>query len=213
MSIGREYRKYALYIVLILLVPIVLAACAKQQETIADRNAAIGDNQSSVPSNYFEAQQIQNIEEWKDNPDKIVNVYIFNTVTGGLLIPPVQCQGVPASSTESLEPNVGSPRGFDSGSYWVVPIDGTDVLTNEMAGRDGTFGDPVPFRQCLSVDGHYYDFPALGMPYLVTSASYTFPDATVQRDFETEIRLLQAEALLQAGKCVDMQTLVEVPCE
>ncbi len=200
-------RKVFNYLV-ISFVLILLTACGVQQEAVQERNEIIGTN--NADGNYFEAQQISDIEKWKDNPDKIVNVYLINPVTGGLLVPPIQCQGVPASSTESLEPNVGIPRG--TAGYWVVPLDGVDVLTDEMAGRDGTFGEPVAFRQCLSIDGNYYDFPALGLPYLVSSASYTFPDATVSRDFETEIRLLQAEQLLKEGKCINPSTLQEIPC-
>lgn len=133
-------------------------------------------------------------------------------MTGGLLVPPIQCIGVPASSTESLEPNVGRPYRNWSG-YWQVPVDGIDIATEELAGRDGTFGDPVHARQCMTVDGHYVDIPAYGLPYLVTSQAYSFPDATVQRDFETEARLLIAEEILNRGGCINPETLIEIECE
>lgn len=187
----------------------LLAACTGEQQTIIERDKTLGER--IVDSNFLEAKQIQAIEEWKDNPGKIVNVYLINPVTGSLLVPPVQCQGVPASSTESLEPNEAVPWG--GSSTWKINLEGFDAGTTEMAGRDGTFGEPVPFRQCLSVEGHYYDFPAMGLPYLVSSAIYTFPDATVQRDFESEARLLAAEVILRRGGCVNFETLVEIECK
>lgn len=193
--------------VLMLIASLILASCATQ-ETISERNDAIGE--FNVNSNFEEAKQISDVEKWKDSPGKIVNLYLINPVTGGLLVPPIQCKGVPNSSTESLEPNSGYPRG--SMNAWLVPIDGTDVYTTEMAGRDGTFGDPVDFRYCISVDGNYYDFPSMGLPYLVTSASYTFPSATVSRDYETEAKLLIAEEIIKRGGCIDVQTLQEIPC-
>ncbi|OGD76839.1 hypothetical protein A2368_00340 [Candidatus Collierbacteria bacterium RIFOXYB1_FULL_49_13] len=193
----------------LLVVILLVSACSSSQETIKERNRVIG--QTDADSEFMEARQIAEIEEWKDNPDKIVNFYIINPVTGGLLIPPVQCKGVPASSTESLEPNEGKPTS-GHGDYWKVPTDGVDVLTNEMAGRDGTFGEPVHYRQCMTVDGNYIDISAYGMPYIVSSYAYTFPEATVQRDYETEARLMQAEAVLKNGGCIDVETLVEIPC-
>lgn len=128
------------------------------------------------------------------------------------MIPPVQCKGVPASSTESLEPNEGHPIGSGAAS-WRIQLDGQDVGTVEMAGRDGTFGDPVHFRQCMTVEGNYIDWPVYGVLVLVTSQSYTFPPATVQRDFETEARLLVAEEILKRGGCINAETLLEIPCE
>lgn len=202
--------KRVLVVMLMLFVLTSAVACRSTQATVQERNEAIG--QRSAESNFQEAQQVAEVEDWKDIPGKIVNLYLINPVTGGLLVPPVQCKGVPNSSTESLEPNTGYPYGLTSGSVWVVPVDGVDVGTTELAGKDGTFGEPVPFRYCISVDGNYYDFPALGLPYLVSSASYTFPEATVSRDYETEAKLLIAEEILKRGGCISTETLTEIPC-
>ncbi len=198
------------FIVVLILLGMLLSACAATQKTIQERDEAIG--QRPVDSNFQEAQQVAEVEDWKDVDGKIVNLYILNPVTGGLLIPPVQCKGVPNSSTESLEPNVGIPYGVTTGSAWRVPVDGVDVLTEEMAGKDGTYGEPVHFRYCISVDGNYYDFSAYGMTYLITSASYTFPEATVNRDYETEAKLLIAEEIIKRGGCINVETLTEIPC-
>lgn len=188
-----------------------LFQCGVVQETIQERQEVLGVRE--VESNFAEARQIQEVELWKDNPSKIVNVYLLNPVTGGLLVDPIQCKGVPNSSTESLEPNQGVPY-YDSGpgSYWRVPIDGYDTGTTEMAGKDGTFGEPVGFRYCLSVDGQYHDWPSVGLPYLVSSAFYNFQDVTIKRDFETEARLIKAEEIIKRGGCVNIETLEEQPC-
>lgn len=189
------------------LVVAIFTGCAQQQQTLVERNNAISRTDKS---NYYEAQQISDIEAWKDNPGKIVNLYIINPVTGGLLVPAIQCKGVPASSTESLEPNEAVP--WTNATSWFIDLDGVDGGTTEMAGRDGTFGEPVAFRQCMTVDGNYIDFPGLGLPYLVSSASYTFADATVKRDFEAEARLLAAEQIIERGGCINVETLLEIPC-
>lgn len=198
-------RIYAVLAIILL----ALIGCNPTQTNIEDRNAVLGERPRG--SNYQEALQISQTEDWKDIPSKIVNVYIINPVTGGLLLPVIQCMGVPNSSTESLEPNNGMPTGNGS-SYWRVPIDGIDILTQELAGRDGTYGDPVHFRSCMDVSGNYHDWTAYGMNVIVTSASYTFPDATVQRDFEAEARLLQAEQIIERGGCVNVETLQEIEC-
>jgi hypothetical protein len=65
----------------------------------------------------------------------------------------------------------------------------------------------------MTVEGNYIDWPVYGVLVLVTSQSYTFPPATVQRDFETEARLLVAEEVLKRGGCINAETLLEVPCE
>ncbi len=195
--------------ILLILMAFIVGACSRTQETIQERNEAIGERPAD--SNFQEAQQVAEVEDWKDLPGKIVNLYLINPVTGGLLVPAVQCKGVPNSSTESLEPNSGAPWSALS-SAWRVPVDGVDVGTTEMAGKDGTYGEPVPFRYCMSVDGHYYDFPTIGVPYLVSSASYTFPEATVNRDYETEAKLLIAEEILKRGGCINTETLLEIPC-
>lgn len=203
-----------------LLLAFVLSGCYKApvQETMIERNNVLGER--DVASNFYEAQQILAIEEWKDNSDKIVNVYFFKPGSGDLLIPPVRCLGVPASSTESLEPNVGMPwyhNGKRSGilfDYFVVPVDGIDIRTTELAGKDGTYGDPVHYRQCMTNDGHYFDFSEYGgIPHIVSSQAFTFEPSTVKRDVETELRLKMAERIIADGGCVNLETLQETECE
>lgn len=193
-----------------ILLILVLAACGTTvQQTVLDRQEALGP--TVAKSNYAEAKQIQEIEQWKDDLGKIVFLYI-NFPPGSDTILTLQCRGVPASSTESLEPNIGAPYAGTS-MRWRVPIEGVDTLTEEMAGRDGTYGEPIHFRQCLTVDGTYVDVPAMGVPYLVSSVPYTFPPATIKRDFESEARLLKAEEVIRRGGCVNAETLVEEPCK
>jgi hypothetical protein len=191
---------------------VVLAGCGPTtQESVANRQAAV--EQAVGPTDtraYAEAIQMARIEQWKDDEQKIVNWYIFNAATGNLLIPPVRCIGTPISTTEDMEPGSGTPRSSAS-SYFLVPVDGVDILTQEVAGRDATYGDEVPAWECLTVEGQYI---RIGMftPNLVSSASFTFPPATVQRDLETEVRLEQAKAIIQRGGCVNAETLIEQPC-
>lgn len=202
-------RKIVLFAFMLIAV-VLLAACGTNAGLEA-RNEALGDTERNITEgNFQEAQQIDAVEAWKDQEGKIVNLYILNPVTGGLLVDPIQCIGVPNSSTESLEPNRGTRY---SGAFWRVPVDGLDIYTDEIPGKDGTFGDPVHFRYCLGVDGNYFDFPAYSLPYLVTSASFTFEPATVKRDFEGEARLLVAEEILKRGGCIDPTTLVEIDCQ
>jgi hypothetical protein len=210
----KKFNVFALLLVLLL----TITSCASPQEhtTNVERDRVLAgafDNDS----NFFESQQIAEIEEWKDQPGKVVNLYLFDPVKGGLLVPPIQCKGVPASSTESVEPNEGMSdywrySGDDAHVPFKENIEGQEVFTFEMPGRDGTYGDPAPYRQCISYDGHYYDFPNLGVPYLVTSATYTFPDPTVERDIETELKIRQLEIVLENGGCVDFNRLVEIDC-
>lgn len=194
----------------------MLAGCNRPvQQNIQDRDNALGRNKEGgqPTSNYQEALQIQEIESWKDQANKIVMWYVEFPPGSGNVIP-LQCKGVPTSSTESLEPNIGNAyySSTGEGRPWRVPIDGADTSTSEMAGRDGTYGDPVPYRQCFTVDGQYYDIPSMGVPYMTSSAVMSFPPSTVKRDIEAEMRLLQASKILEAGGCVDTETGLEIEC-
>ncbi len=205
-------KKHVIATLLLALLMLFLGACTASSRVAENRNEAIGEH--SAKSKFYEAKQISEIEEWKDLEGKIVMVYILNPVTGALWIPAQQCKGVPASSTESLEPNSGQGviNGGTGWAPWKYKLDGTDVVTEEMTGRDGTFGEPAPFRQCMTVDGNYLDWSAFNDNVIVTSQIFTFPEATVQRDFEAEIRLLQAEEVIKNGGCVNTETLAEIPC-
>lgn len=208
-------RKFILLLMLFMLSVGVTACGGTVQQSVEDRNRVLGQEGNGGDSNYQEALQIQKVEKWKDQVGKVVNVYLINTYTGLLLAPPIQCQGVPNSSTESLEPNTGVPYTSSSLGGWKVPIDGVDVITQEMAGRDGTYGDPVPFRYCLDVAGAYHDWPAepgTVFPY-ITSNSYTFEPSTIQPDFEAAARIAMMEAILGRGGCVNPETLLEVKCD
>lgn len=191
----------------------VLVGCGEApQQEVSRRQAAV--EQAVGPTDaraYAEAIQMARIEQWKDDEQKIVNWYIFNAATGNLLIPPVRCIGTPISTTEDLEPGQAGAPG-STYTEFSLALEGGDVIrTNEVAGRDTTYGDEVPAWECLTVEGQYI---RIGMftPNLVSSASFTFPPATVQRDLETEVRLEQAKAIIQRGGCVNAETLIEQPC-
>ncbi len=194
------------------LVGFVFASCTPTvQKSITDRNNAIGP--TAQKNNYLEAKMMQAIEEWKDTPSKIVMLYInFPPFSDNVIA--VRCQGVPISSTEDLEPQSGERYVSRSTRYdFIVPVDGENIVTNELAGRDATFGDSVPSHECLMTDGNYIDVVADGStPHFSSSAFFTFPSNVVERDAEMELRIKAAELLLEAGKCVNYETLVEQPC-
>ena len=189
---------------------VFVSGCSVTQGTIEKRGEVLG--QRPADSNFLEARQIGDVEDWKDLKGKIVNVYLINPATGNLLVPPVQCMGVPNSSTESLEPNNGRTCGSESGCLWKVPVDGADIYTTELAGKDGSFGDPVHFRYCMTADKQYFDFPAYGLPYFTSSGYYVFPPSTIKRDYATEAKLLIAEQILKRGGCINIETLEEKAC-
>lgn len=220
-------RRAVLIVAILTIVFAMIGGCASPatQDIVNERNIAIAGISDGV-QNFEEAKQIEITEAWKDNPGKTVYVYLFNMALGGLVTAPIQCEGVPNSSTESIEPNIGGP------DYWPnrtsvptdtypfrVPIsDDESVLTFEMSGKDGTYGDPVPFRYCMTKDGQYYDFPANGVPYLISSELIIFPEPRVVEDLPTQIAKERAIYLIQQGKCVDINTLnagnVDViPCD
>lgn len=186
---------------------IFLFGCGTVQDTVTERNRAIGPVANK--SNYFEAQQIKEIEEWKDKPGKIVMLYAnFPVYSDNVII--IQCKGVPTSSTESLEPNNGLTY---AGNTFIIPdIDGgsQSIRTDELAGRDGTYGEPIQLSQCMGIDGHYYDIR--GVPAIVSSNLMQFPKGLGQADVEGQIRLMQAQRIIESGGCVSMETLEQQEC-
>lgn len=203
MSIKRSSFFTLLFVVL----SFALSACGQVQDTVADRNRALGTVENK--SNYFEARQIKQIEEWKDNPGKIVYMYINFPPFSDRVIT-VQCKGVPTSSTESLEPNVGLTY---NGNTFIIPdIDGGSqtMRTEELAGRDGTYGDPIPYSQCMNIAGSYYD--SRNVPLFVSSDFFSFPSIPVVKDAALEVRLMAAERIIANGGCVNPETLEEQEC-
>lgn len=190
-----------------------IAACSTPQATVGERQDRVRDQVGSVdPSQqaYMEAVMMARIEQWKDDQAKVVNAYLFSRATGGLAVPPIRCVGTPVATTEDLEPNSGVPRG--SSSYFLVPTDfGVDILTNEIAGRDTTYGDDVPALECLDVGGDYHRWGA-DMDYYVTSRSLAFPPSNVTLSLEEQVRLVQATELIRQGRCVNPETLAEESC-
>src|SRR3989344_8066980 len=67
---------------------VFVSGCSVTQGTIEKRGEVLG--QRPADSNFLEARQIGDVEDWKDLKGKIVNVYLINPATGNLLVPPVQ---------------------------------------------------------------------------------------------------------------------------
>lgn len=212
MSRNNPWKTLSLGLLLVMVLALV-AACSEPQASVGERQDRVRDQVGVTdPRNqaYMEAVMMAKIEQWKDDEAKVVNAYLFSRATGGLAVPPIRCVGTPVATTEDLEPDNGVPRG--SSSYFLVETDfGPDILTNNIAGRDTTFGDDVPALECLDVGGDYHRWGA-DMDYYVTSRSLAFPPSNVGLSLEEQVRLVQATELIRQGRCVNPETLTEEPC-
>jgi len=182
---------------LLLCAVLLTSACTQTQDRVIEAQKTV---QIPDKSNYFERRQIAEAEKLNDRPGKVYWWYLLSDQ--GQLIHSVTCIGRPVSSTESLEPNDSIPTG--SASYgWLVPLEGSQRgYTTEMMGLDGTYGDPVPFRYCITPEGHYFD-ASQSMRTIVSSIPLTFEAPKVRFDEALEAKKLQAEAILRQGGCID----------
>ncbi len=150
-----------------------------------------------------ERQQHIDTEQWKDTRGSApVFLYVVN-INGELLLS-VTCRGVPGSSTESVEPNEGYGDGTSTyNQYGFRTIDDTGrlVYSPEQMGKDGTYGDPVGYRFCLTPEGHYVDIPP--QMAIVSSVPLSFPSAGVGIDAALQARTLEAERAIAEGKCLN----------
>lgn len=167
----------------------------------------VSEAQTTIPipdkTNYYERRQIAEAEAFNDQPAKLVFWYILSD--DGRLITSFTCKGRPVSSTESMEPNqIYGAGSTQYGQYgFAVPLEGgITAYSPDAMGTDGTYGDPVPFRFCMTPDGHYVDVPAT-QRYIVSSIPLTFPYPEVRFNEELESKKLQAETAVKAGRCVD----------
>lgn len=179
-----------------LFLSLATAACAPTQQRVTDAQNAV-----DVPDkhNFFERKQIAQAEIMNDRPGKVYWWYILSDDGG--LITSITCVGRPASSTESLEPN-NAYAGYGLTYGFQVPMDGADAFSTEMMGIDGTFGDPVPFRYCITPEGHYMDV-SMFQKTIVSSIPLTFPAPEVRFDAELEAKKLIAERTLANKGCID----------
>lgn len=193
------------------LLAFVIAACGNPSNAAFERrNEALGGG-AAAKTNFLEAQQINQIEVWKDKPHII---YWYWTNLQGELIASWTCNGVPTSWTESLEPNHGqAPYYPEKGSTNTTTIpfrydigEDRDVITDELPGKDGTFGDPVSGLSCMTVEG----FPVFkALDSYMSPVPIGFPRREVTKDLATEALLLQANKMIEDGKCIDSAQLAE----
>jgi len=181
------------------------AGCGVQQKRVAEAQKVV---QIPDKSNYFERRQIAEAETMNDRPGKVYFWYILSSE--GKLVQCFTCVGRPASSTESLEPNQiyttsGMTYGFE------VPLEGDQsAYTSEAMGIDGTFGEPVPFRYCITPEGHYVDV-SMFQNSIVSSMPLQFEQTLARFDAELEAKKLIAEKTLKEGGCID-SNLNPIPC-
>ncbi len=156
-----------------------------------------------------ERAQLLAIEEWKDERGASpVFMYVIVPMTGELLFSAI-CQGVPTSSTESSEPNQAYSSSALGYGFIAPDDDGRTIFTTEQMGRDGTYGEPVSYRQCMTPDGRYFDVPP--SMAIVSSVPLTFPSAGIEIDLAMEARRMQAEQIQERGGCIG-DDLLERPC-
>ena len=184
---------------------VLLSGCGNNESVDPDAVRAL----TNPPA---ERQQMLDIEDWKDTRGQSpVFLYVVN-IQGELLLS-ATCRGVPTSSTESPEPNNAHSDGFTSYNdygFRVPNSDGRRMYSTEQMGRDGTYGDPVPYRQCLTPEGRYLDVPP--QMAIVSSVPLTFPSAGVAVDAALEARRLQAEQAVKEGKCLNDDLSIR-PCD
>jgi len=194
------------------LVVLILTGCGSVVQPNAE--AAIEAAPAIGKENFLERQMINRIEWITDQPGGIYFVYFL----GPDGVSPLQlaCIGRPTSSTESLEPNDAQyAYKHSDGDYTFRPFlfplgenaDGVEVMagTTEQAGRDGTYGEPVDFRQCATPTNGYRDFPAGQGAYLpiVSNEPLSFNNGIQEINREMLAKQLIAEKALMDGKCVD----------
>jgi len=192
-------------LVLLLAVLVLLVGCGTStQKRVTEAQDAV-----EVPekSNFFERWQVAMAETINDLPNRVFFWYVFSW--DGQLMTTMTCVGRPASSTESLEPN--HIWDYSDGSrLFKFPLDGgQNAYTDEAMGMDGTFGEPVPFRFCITPEGHYLD--VTGFPSIASTMPLTFSDAQADYDQVLEAKKLLAEQALDRGECID-HLLNVVPC-
>lgn len=193
-------------ILLVVVVSLLLGACTSEtQGRVSD-----AQNVVEVPekSNFFERWQVAMAETINDMPNRVFFWYVFSW--DGQLMTTMTCVGRPASSTESLEPNrIWQTAG--AGRMFKIELDGGQAAhTDEAMGMDGTYGEPVPFRFCITPEGHYLD--VTGFPSIASTMPLTFSDAQADYDQVLEAKKLLAEQALERGECID-HLLNVVPCK
>lgn len=195
-------------VVVIVGLMVLLAGCrmAKEQSSVQEAIDAVPGVDRSF---YRERMVMAEVETINDDPSRLFHLYVFNRGTGALRFSTV-CKSRPLSSTESLEPNnIYSYQDLETGLS--APLEGDiQAYTNEAMGRDGTYGEPVAFRMCVTPEGHYVDFPE-NADYIVSSVPLTFPAPESRVDSEQYARQLLAERAIQQGGCIDFNLNV-IPC-
>lgn len=187
-----------------ILFAVFLVGCnaPKQQARVDDAIRAVPVQSKT---NYFERKQISQIEDVTDQLGKIY--YVYHVTMNGDVFDQVMCKGRPTSSTESLEPNELYGRWESSyGQYgFQVPLEGDQVgYSPEAMGRDGTYGEPVAFRQCITTENRYHDFPnQAGLTPLVYDYPRNFDNPRQAFSAELAAKQLIAEQAIAQGKCVD----------
>lgn len=192
----KQTRQFLLF-VLVTALAIVSLACAEQQGRVDDAQKAVAVPQKS---NFFERKQVAEAEILNDKPGKVYWWYVL--AGDGRLITQFTCIGRPASSTESLEPNqIWSTSAMGYG--FKVPLEeGQEAFSTEAMGVDGTYGEPVPFRYCITPEGHYVDVSHFTSS-IVSSIPLTFAAPQVKFDEQLEAKKLVAEKTIKDGGCID----------
>ena len=199
--------KVVRFVAVIVGLVLIIAGCGTiEQASVQEAIEAV----PGVDRSFFRERMVMaEVEMINDDPSRLFHLYVFNRGTGALRFS-VVCKSRPLSSTESLEPNqIYSWSNLEHGVS--APLEGeVQAYTTEAMGRDGTYGDPVAFRMCVTPEGHYVDFPE-DADYIVSSVPLTFPAPESRVDSEQYARQLLAERAIQQGGCIDFNLNV-IPC-
>lgn len=212
MMTGSSSNRARIFGVLALIVLLLVACQCSTSATVPTR---VNDASNAVKPpdriHFEERKQVARAEELLDQPGRIYFVYFF-TETGDLL-DTVTCDGRPNSSTESLEPNEGQLfYSIFAGSRGLYPIPfkidepgsapDTTFYTEELMGRDGTFGEAVPYLYCVTPVGNYEQWSPYDK-YRISDIPKNYGQQRARVDADLLARKLRAEEALRRGQCVD----------
>lgn len=203
-------KKRALGLLALLVVLLSLSGCwgIKSQRMENAEGSAPAPKSSGVKGEDFRERDQIIIADYLSNRSDVL-FFAYNLAYDGRLIEQWMCQGKPASSTESVEPNNANPINMGS-SLWKIEVDGYEANTDEVMGIDGTYSDPVPYLFCITPEGNYEQWS----PYWnvrISTTPKTYPEPMVRVDESQFAKMESAKLVLQAGGCVD-SNLNEIDC-
>ncbi len=198
--------RFAKYFTCLVIVVLTLVGCGTKTERMELAEEAAPAPRAGGEGDFRERDQIV-MADYIGNRNDVV-FFAYQLAEDGRLIDQWICLGRPASSTESIEPNIAVPRGMTGD--WLIKVDGREAYTQEVMGIDGTYGDAVPYFFCITPEGHYEQWSVLESVRISTQPR-TYPEPVVRVDEAQFAKMEAAKLILEAGGCVD-SNLNEIDC-